>query len=356
MVWRVPGEGHGRPATDGSVVYFLSKHHEVVAVDARSGGVRWRQSTGEPDASTVGSAVVIAGASVVAGDYNLVAFDRTTGAIRWRFVPVIGHAPGIYLGEATDGLVLAGSPAGRAYAVSSATGALVWDAVIDSQGLTTVFQPMTDGSIVVAGYTTFTAPNRGGVVALDLRTGRELWRTVFALTGDPLLGVGSTGGPIPAGDSIAAARGDGTIYFMNPRNGEIRWSIPPVPDVPLILQGPFPRPAPATHADYRPLTIAGRTLVAGSLTGRVIAYDLISHREQWKYVDEKSGSVAFAISGDNQAAYVPFVSGRQVAINLSNGTERWRTGFEDGFDWPAISFGGRVYLAGDTGGFVALRP
>ena len=126
--------------------------------------------------------------------------------------------------------------------------------------------------------------------------------------------------------------------------------------MPSILQGPFPRPASATHADYRPLTIAGRTLIAGSLTGRVIAYDLISHREQWKYVDEKSGSIAFAISSDNQAAYVPFVSGRQVAINLSNGLERWRTGFEDGFDWPVISLGGRVYLAGDTGGFVALRP
>jgi outer membrane protein assembly factor BamB len=237
VIWRVPGEGHGRPATDGSLVYFLSKHHEVIAVDARTGDLRWRESTGEPDASTLGSAVVIAGASVVAGDYNLVAFDRTTGAVRWRFVPVIGHAPGIYLGEATNGLVLAGSPAGRAYAVSAATGSLVWDAAIDSRGLTTVFQPVTDGSIVVAGYTTFTAPNRGGIVALDLRTGRELWRTVFSLTSDPLLGAA----PVSRDPRMGHRQRRRVLPLRSLRSqsGEVRWSIPPVRTCPRSCRARF---------------------------------------------------------------------------------------------------------------------
>src|SRR4051812_19034822 len=92
VVWHVGGEGHGRPAIDGGSVYFLSSRHEVLALDASSGRERWRQSTSEPGPATEGSAVVVAGPVVVAGDYNLVAFDRITGTFRWRFVPAIGYA------------------------------------------------------------------------------------------------------------------------------------------------------------------------------------------------------------------------------------------------------------------------
>jgi len=87
--------------------------HDVIALDATRGTDRWRQNTNEPGATTEGSAVVVAGPVVVAGDYNLVAFDRITGAFRWRFVPAVGFAPGIYLGDVSRGLVFAGSPAGR---------------------------------------------------------------------------------------------------------------------------------------------------------------------------------------------------------------------------------------------------
>src|SRR5947207_12318938 len=76
VVWRAAGEGHGQPVVDGGSVYFLSRHHEVIALDASVGTERWRQNTGEPGTATDGSTLVVAGDTVVAGDYNLVAFDR----------------------------------------------------------------------------------------------------------------------------------------------------------------------------------------------------------------------------------------------------------------------------------------
>ena len=87
VAWRVAGEGRGRPAVDGSAVFFLSMRHEVFAFDAASGARLWSQTTGEPGEATAGSTLVLAGPVVVAGDYNLAAFERSTGALRWRFVP-----------------------------------------------------------------------------------------------------------------------------------------------------------------------------------------------------------------------------------------------------------------------------
>ena len=355
-VWHVDGEGHGRPASDAATAYFLSTQHEVVAIAAATGAVRWRQSTSEPGASTAGSAVVLAGSVVVAGDYNLVAFDRVTGAFRWRFVPGIGYAPGIYLGESSGGLVLAGSPAGRVYAVSAATGEVEWTAVIATDGRTTVFQPATDGMVAAAGYTTFTAPNVGGVVLVELGTGRELWRAAFPRPADPLLGTGSAGGPVLTDTAVIASSGDGTVYGFNRTNGSILWTLPPILMVPPILQGPVTLPTMSAGADYRPLARTGQTLVVGSLKGHVVAYDLATRLQRWRYLDDWSGSVSFALVSDNLSVYVPFVSGRHIALNVSTGGERWRTtDARDDFLWPAAPTSDRVYLAGGKGGFVALR-
>src|SRR4051812_12027945 len=69
-LWQTEGEGRGRPAIDGTTAYFLSKRHEVLALDTADGAVRWRQGTREPGDSTEGSALVLSGSVVVAGDYN----------------------------------------------------------------------------------------------------------------------------------------------------------------------------------------------------------------------------------------------------------------------------------------------
>jgi outer membrane protein assembly factor BamB len=286
----------------------------------------------------------------------LVAFDRMTGAFRWRFVPAIGYGPGIYLGQATPTLVFAGSPAGRVYAISSLTGDLVWSTAIAADGRTTVFPPATDGRDVAVVFTTFTAPPRGGVALLELATGRELWRKAFPIGADPLLGTGSAGGPVLTDSFVVASSGDGTIHAFDRRHGTAHWVAPPVAQYswPSPETGPQP-PPPMQSADHRPLGLVGGLLVSGSLSSYVVAYDLVSGRERWRHLDRPSGSVAFALSTDEQYVYVPYVSGRHVALDVATGTERWRTESRDGFSWPAGALDDRVYLAGTRGGFVACQ-
>jgi outer membrane protein assembly factor BamB len=355
VIWRTSGEGRGRPATDGSTAFFLTARHEVLALDAKTGVLNWRRSTGEPGESTAGSAVVVVGSVVVAGDYNLVAFDRQTGSIRWRFIPAVGYAPGLYLGDTAGSLVLAGSPAGRIYALLPATGDLLWTVqVID--GPATVFAPATDGRVVAAGYTVFGSPATGGVVCVDAASGRERWRAVFPRSPDPLLGTGSAGGPVIAGTAVIASSGDGRVYGFDRDTGAVLWSLPAVDRIPPIIQGPLKLPGSMTSADYRPLAASRSLLFVGSLKGDVIAYDLATRREAWRHLDLPQGSVSFGLASDDRSVYVPYASGRHAALAIATGHQRWRTTDPaDGLIWPSASDARRVFMAGRQGGFIAVR-
>jgi outer membrane protein assembly factor BamB len=344
-IWHVDGEGRGRPAADWSTAFFLSKRHEVLALNARSGEVRWRASTGEPGESTNGSAVALAADIVAAGDYNVVAFDRDTGEFRWRFEPDAGYGPGIYLGDAIESAVFAGSPAGRVYAIDARRGSSRWTTIVEDDGKTTVFAPIVEDEALFAAYTSFTAPNTGGVVALDRATGGVRWRSAFPPAAEKRTATNAAGGPLVFDDLVIATRGDGVIHAFNRGDGAIEWVIAGV-NVPG-----------RTVDDYRPLARSGRTLVAGSLTGIVDAYDLGTRERKWRYSGELNGSIAFSIAADDRCVYVPYIGGRLVALNIADGTERWRTGnLKSGFVWPPASAGDRIYLAGSGAGFYALRP
>lgn len=354
-MWRLPGRGHGRAAVATGLVYFLSAAHEILALDAATGRVRWRTATGESAGSTFGSAVVVAADSVIAGDYDLFAFDRYSGVFQWRYVPSTGEGPGIYLGDADERHVFAGSPAGRIYAVDVGTGALNWSQSIAAGSPVTMFEPRKDDGVVAAGFTVFDAPPRGGVVAFDVESGRELWRTSFAKAADPLLGTGFASGPIFADDAVIASCADGSIYGFSRADGAIRWRIPGLGSVPDIVKGPLPLPPDAAGADYRGLAFDAPLLVAGSLKGPIVAYDVRSQREVWRYVDRRSGSALFGLASDGRSVYVPFASGHHVAIDLRIGMERWRTDYADAFTWRAAFDNLRVYLSGDRGYVAVVR-
>lgn len=345
-LWHIAGEGRGQPAADRLSAYFLSRRHEVLAVNAATGHVRWRATTGEPGANTLGSVVLVSGDIVVAGDYNVIAFDATTGALRWRFEPADGYAAGVHLGAAADGLVFAGSASGRAYAIDIDTGEQRWSRPIVENSETNVLAPVTDGRLVAVSYTTFTAPSTGGVVALDPASGRVLWHTPFPRP-SPADTTKAASTPVLHGDLVLAAGGNGTIYGLDRRDGSPRWSIPP-------LQ--LPPPFGPVYADYRPLAVVGHTLVAGSLYGVVVAYDLRTLQEQWRFGGIFEGSVNVVLTADGEVVYVPFIAGRLVALNVSDGSVRWRIAdHTPQFLWAATPDGGRVYAASSYGGFYAFR-
>lgn len=353
-LWRVPGTGSGTPVVDGDTVFFLSADREVAAVAAATGDVRWKTGTGVTSidsifgTATAGTALAVSGSMVVAGDWDVVGFDRTSGARRWTYEAPAGDGPGLFLGPARDGLVYTGSPGGRAYAIDSTTGKLRWMTPIVEGGTTTVFRPAVEGTVVAVGYSTFVIPNVGGLALLDAATGRLLWRTPFPSPKERWHHTNLAGGPVLAGDLVFGSAGDGNIYAFDVATGAVRWAFP-------RLSGPLESFITATDIDHRAITRAGRLIIAGSATGYVVAYDIDTRQERWRYFDRMAGSTTFGLSADDHSVYLPFFGGFIIAVDLASGAERWRYGdFNQAFIWPPAPGGDRVFAAGARAGFFAL--
>lgn len=338
VAWHLRGEGQGTPVAAGSSVYFLTKRHEVIAVDAARGSIRWRRPTGNKGSTTVGSSLIVADQLLIAGDYDLFAVNRDDGASVWRLVAADGDGPGLYLGEAARGLIFTGSLSGRIYAVDQRSGQLRWARVATDEPKTTVFEPAADQAGVFAGYTTFSAPNTGGIVAIDIETGRRRWRSAFP-DHSQSAPRGFAGGLVLTDDLVIAASGDGTIFALDKADGAFRWSIPPID-------------AATRRQDFRALARWGSHLIAGSLSGVLASYHVQTQTERWRLPAGYNGSIGFRIVADAQLVYVPYLSGQLVAIDANTGIERWRAG--DGHQrlpWAPYAAGDRVFASGSAGFF-----
>lgn len=358
VVWSVDGAAYGIPAYDGAAAYFLSKDRAVVAIDADSGKVRWRTDTGITNrdhvfgSTTAGNAARISGNTIVAGDWDVVGFDRSSGARRWVFEAAFGDAPGLYLGDATTDTIFTGSAMGRVYAIDTASGRLRWTrAVVEPTSVqTSVYEPILVGDHIAVGYTTHGVPAVGGVVTLDAATGRVSWRTPFPAAKVPLAPSARGGGPILAGDLLIVSSADGVIHALDVETGSPLWRLPPV-------TGPFPMIAPSNAIDYRALALSGQTLIAGSSTGIVTAYDLETRRAIWTSNGNYWGSTSFSLAADDRLAYVPYFGGTLIALDVRTGEERWRFGgFDKGFLWAPAPAGDRVFASGSGVGYFALDP
>jgi outer membrane protein assembly factor BamB len=105
----------------------------------------------------------------------------------------------------------------------------------------------------------------------------------------------------------------------------------------------------------RPLARIGQTLFVGSLFGYVVAYDLDTRRELWRYDGSRYGSIGLVMTTDDRSVYVPYASIRLVALNASNGIERWGIGdFDSPFIWAAFPLGDRVYVSSSKTGFFSF--
>jgi|694.fasta_scaffold54566_5 outer membrane protein assembly factor BamB len=346
-LWHTAARGRGVPAVRGDRVFALTSHHDLVALALDDGRELWRRSTHERGTFTEGTRVLVSGDTVIAGDWDIYAFHADTGEAAWNFHPGEGYGPGMFLGAVSSGRVFSGSPAGALYAVDAATGRQVWRAVVEpvtNDKLTTVFAPVVNDALVVAGYTQFGAPDRGGLIAVDAGTGRERWRFRFPSRPDDLRGVYWAGGIALTTDLAIGAASDGTIWAVDLATGTSRWSIPP-------LEGPFDGIIRSAVLELRGLAVAGDRLIVGSLTGYLTAYDLSTRREIWRVEKGWLGSLSWSTyTVADGVAYVPWWSGFLLAIDVKTGLVLWETqNHQLGLSAPPAVAGERVIAAGSSG-------
>ena len=154
------------------------------------------------DVDGVTSTPVVFGDWVYFGSWDgyLRAVDLDDGSLRWetRLTTVGGVGVMVDATPRIDGdQVLVGDGQGRFHALNRFTGAVNWTTQLDTHPQTRIFgSPVTVDGMVIVGVASYELaipkPDytfRGSVVALDLATGAEEWRT-YTTTNDAQSGAG----------------------------------------------------------------------------------------------------------------------------------------------------------------------
>ncbi len=329
--WQVALPGWGEPAADASVAYFLTRDHEVVAVDIATGSVKWRSRTavGGADVPT-GTVVRLTTSQVIVGDAGIVALDRASGREIFRYTAPDGDDPGVFLGSVDDDLIVAGSPMGRLYALDAATGALAWLREVVPGERRAVFAPATIGKLVLVTFTTFDGPLTGGLVAFD-RTGHRRWTRRFAA------GIGAAGPPVLVGEHVAVARTDGYVEVVGAMSGRQVWTVSPEPS----------RRDGASARDIRALASIEQQLVVTSLHGPIRAFDMRTRRQQWEFSGGPLDAAALRVRVYGGHVYIPYSDGSLVALDRKTGAQSWRLDPEaSSYDWPPAAGVASIFAGG----------
>jgi len=188
------GGVNSSPAVVDGVAYVGSLDGNFYAVEAASGKLKWQFQTGGerrftapgihgamprtesmPDPFDVFlSSPVVAGGTVYfgSGDHNIYAVDAKTGALKWKFATgnVVHASPAV-----SGGVVYIGSWDRYLYALDAQSGAMLWkfqtgdDTVIYNQvGIAS--------SAAVAGGIVFFGCRDGHFYAVDAKSGTQLWK------------------------------------------------------------------------------------------------------------------------------------------------------------------------------------
>jgi outer membrane protein assembly factor BamB len=328
-----PGGARALPYADTGIAVFTSAFgSRVVALDAGTGVLRWQKTLtdvpsglGSPNGNVLG-----AGQMIIVPGWDLYAFDRTSGALRWSFAPPEEYPAGA--GVALDGNIII-SPGSllRLYGVDARTGLQVWT---DSLG-ERPFEPVVDAGVA---YLATKGPVRNGsslgaghAIAVRTIDGQILWRTAIPdPPNSPLLGGSDRRGALTSALFVASST-NGHVYGFDRSSGAIRWE--------YVGTSPF----------GTGVAVLGGTAVAGDLAGEILGLNAESGTVTWR-ASSGGSSVSEQVTADSNCAYITVAA---LYCFTASGSIRWKQGgaSQGGpiYFTPARAFGDRLYLGSETG-------
>jgi len=242
----------GGLAADGGRVYVATGYGELVALEAGSGAVAWRQRLDSP----------VTGAPMVEGDTVYVvgrdgagwAVDAGNGRVRWT-VPGVPSANGMVSGSAPalgGDLVLFPFTSGEITAVRRDTGDRVWVAGVTGQRLGRAYATAVSeitGDPVVAGPVTYVGTAAGRSTALNTETGETIWAAAEGALNPALV----------AGGSIFVVNDENRLVRMDAGSGAVIWAV----DMPYWTTDKI-RKRRGIIAQFGPVLAGGRLIVLSS--------------------------------------------------------------------------------------------
>ncbi len=154
--------------------------------------------------------------------------------------------------------------------------------------------------LAVQGARVFASGHKGLVAAFNLRTGRRLWET------DTRVPLG--GGPAVHGDLLVVGGSDGAVLALNAANGKRLWKVT-LPDA--IISSP---------------AVSNHLVAVLTIDGTLHALSLRDGKELWETHQEMPSltlrGAAIPVIADNMVIS-GFANGKVLAVNASDGTQRW---------------------------------
>jgi outer membrane protein assembly factor BamB len=288
------GQSAGGLATAGGRVFATTGYGELVAIDAASGAVIWRQRVEAPISgapATDGEAVYVSGR-----DGSAWAVNAVDGKVIWQVIGTPGKTA--YVGTAAptvgDRAVIFPSTAGDLMAVLKIGGGTkVWQASLAGKRLGRAYALTSDvtGDAVIAGKTLFAGSGSGRTVAMSASSGQRIWSA----------GEGALGPVAVAGGSLFLVNDEAKLVRLDAATGETIWSV----EMPYFTNDKIKR-RKGIYAHYGPVLAGGRIMVVSS-DGLLRAFD------------PTDGTLAYTAEIPGGAAAQPAVAGGTLYVVGGNG-------------------------------------
>lgn len=242
----------GGLAAGGGKLFATTGYGELIALDASSGGVIWRQRMDSPatGAPAVDGNIVYA----VGRDGAAWAVDAGNGKVLWT-LPGTPSGAGM-LGAAapaiTDTAVIFPFASGDVVAALKKGGTQLWSSPVAGRRLGRAYAAILNditGDPVVAGDTIYMGTAAGRTVAVSSSSGEKLW------TADD----GALNPPLPVGGSVFLVNDQAQVVRLDASTGERIWAV----DMPYFVKEKITK-RKTIHAHFGPVLAGGKLVVASS--------------------------------------------------------------------------------------------
>ncbi len=242
------GISGGGLAVSGGTVYATTNYGELIALDAASGQLRWRQRLGSGlGAPTVTGSTIY----VMADDSQAWSVDADDGRLRWQ-IPA-AEASSVLSGGAApaigDRFVILPFATGELQAVFPQSGVRFWGTHVAGGRTGAAYASINDitSDPVVVGNTIYAGNQSGRVVAIDAHTGERRWQARD----------GAYSPVMPVGDSLFFVSDRNELIRIDAGTGARIWGV----ELPFY-ERERQRRRKAVFTHYGPILAGGRLVIA----------------------------------------------------------------------------------------------
>jgi outer membrane protein assembly factor BamB len=311
ILWSMPtfntteyGAAKGSPSVVGDVLYCGTDTGRFIAARISDGTILWQLQFEKTSHGIHGSPAIV-GDVVYIGAYDgtIYAIQRMTGLLLWR------HHLGYQVGSSPAvvpqwGILFSSheeSPMGGGYvvALNARTGSELWKT-------RTLAHPHSSVAVDVQKRLLFVGDNRGVLYALDAHDGRVVWRREIDRA-DGKADIKTTPTVISELGTVVFGAWSGKVYALDETSGQTVWEH----DTGGRIMG---------STAYLPSTY---TLFAGSPRGTLDAIDAVDGSMRWTYQVHARIMSSPAVSGDGRAVVFGASDGNVYAARADTGEGLW---------------------------------